>query len=139
MHERELIDLKERIVCASRGRRPDLDTEAMTVTPDERDWLLDAINEKAAVEQSFADAAVHMTPMGQKQIDQLYIYLSHDPGGEGICAATVADLGTTVLVTPKEQVAKALLGHARELARKSGRDIRLVRFKRDDVLMTIPP
>lgn len=47
LSERELIDLKERIVCASAERRPDLDVEAMTVTLVERDFLLDAVNEKA--------------------------------------------------------------------------------------------
>jgi hypothetical protein len=50
MTEAELIDLKERIVVASTG-------SAIRLTPTERDWLLDAVNQAAAVDQHLFNAA----------------------------------------------------------------------------------
>jgi hypothetical protein len=62
-------------------------------------------------------------------IVELFAFISlDDPGNEGICGAISPALAP--MITSKERVAEKLKDQAREIARLSGKAVRLVRFTR---------
>lgn len=67
-------------------------------------------------------------------ITELFAFLSLDDTGEGVCAAILPELGSTPLVTSKERVAELMKATAADIARLSGKPVKLVRFIRAEIL-----
>lgn len=65
----------------------------------------------------------------------LYAWMvEEEDGTEGIIAALVPALGTTVLVTSREHVARRMKSLAHAHGEAAGRPVRLVRFTRQEVV-----
>lgn len=78
-------------------------------------------------------AVIH-SPPNEAEMKQLWVFVSVDPGGEGICAAGI---GGTVfsMVTASEKTLAKMKETAAQLAKASGKSIKLVRFTaREDVM-----
>ncbi|TYL87460.1 hypothetical protein [Bradyrhizobium cytisi] len=69
---------------------------------------------------------IHDAP-NEAVITELYAYLSTDATGEGICAGMLGAFWTP-LVTSKARVAESMRPLAAEIARASGKRVRLVKF-----------
>lgn len=69
---------------------------------------------------------VHDAP-NESPITEVYVFLSTDATGEGICGAMVNGAWTP-LVTSKLRIADKLRPLAAEASRLSGKPVRLVRF-----------
>jgi hypothetical protein len=66
-------------------------------------------------------------------IVELFAFISlDDQGNEGICGAISPALAP--MITSKERVAEKLKDQAREIARLSGKAVRLVRFTRAETI-----
>ena len=69
---------------------------------------------------------VHDAP-NEAEITELYVFLSTDATGEGICGAHLNGAWTP-LVTSKRRIADMMRPMAEEASRLSGKPVRLVRF-----------
>jgi hypothetical protein len=119
------IDLKERIAISD------------AFTPEERTFLLDAIN---AMPET---TALHHNPSNNMgRIEQLWAYLSVDDGGEGLCAAPMPGapmLTTMPLIAADRRRLELIKPIAHMIARKFGMPVRLARFRdREDVEIIRP-
>lgn len=79
---------------------------------------------------------IHAPPNDGGQMRELFAFLSVDEGGEGLCAALMQDLGAVQLVTGKAKNAEAMKRMALEVAKASGKRVRLVRFVAAETLWT---
>ncbi len=76
---------------------------------------------------------VHHVPPNTAPIDQIWAFVSTDPGGEGICAAVVNGL-TFPMVTATGSNVGLMTETARQLAKQTGKTIKLIKFTaREDV------
>jgi hypothetical protein len=116
------IDLKERIAISD------------TFTPQERDFLLDAVNAHMPPD----DAARYDPGNYMGRIEQIWAYLSVDDGGEGVCAAPFAN-GTIPLIAADKRRLDQLKPTARSLASMFKKPVRLVRFKQREDVEIIQP
>jgi hypothetical protein len=112
-----LVNLKERIATSPE------------YAPDERDFLLEAINEKAGA----VTVEVQSPRNYLGRIDFIWMVLSVDDGGEGVVAAPFGTM-TLPLVAADKQRLDEIIPIARELARLFGKPLRLARFsEREDI------
>ncbi len=73
-------------------------------------------------------------PPNESEIEQLWAFVSVDPGGEGICAAMIGGTAFS-MVTASERNLARLKQLAAELAKAGGKSIKLIRFTaREDVM-----
>lgn len=73
------------------------------------------------------------SPKNEEPIDTLYAYLSYDENGEGIVSALIN--GEHVpFIGGYKRIMDALEPMAIQVAKEAGKNIRLVRFKRNKVL-----
>ena len=117
-----LIDLKERIAIST------------DYTPEERDFLLKAINE--TIDWGIASGEVKVEDPGNYigRMDFIYVFLSVDDGGEGICA-----INNLPLVMSDRNRAERIKSRAHDIGRLTNKVIRLVRFgKREDIEVLRP-
>jgi hypothetical protein len=83
---------------------------------------------------------LHFPPNQLLRIDEVYLFVSSDETGEGVCAAPLLGPGTVVpLVAADKARMESLLPWARKLARASGKKIKLIKFTTRDELMEIIP
>lgn len=79
-------------------------------------------------------------PPNEAPIPELFVFLSLDAdGNEGITASILPNLGSTPLVTSKRRIAEQMKAIAAEIARMSGKPVRLVRFTAGDEIWRSPP
>ena len=127
-----LIDLKERIAIASipAALRDDRNVPPFELTPEERDFLLDAIN---ATPQAQIDGAIAHDPgnyMGR--IETIWAWLSVDDGGEGVCAAPMNGMTLPLIAADKTRLDQ-IHPIAKTIAWKFRKTLRLAKFtKRED-------
>lgn len=81
---------------------------------------------------------VHDAP-NEALITELFAFVSLDDTGEGICASIMPGLGSTPLVTSKARVADQMKTLAADIARRSGKPVKLVRFSRTEVMWSSAP
>lgn len=117
------IDLKERIAISD------------AFTPQERDFLLNAINAMPDDDETVAlDPGNYMG-----RIDQIWAYLSLDDGGEGVCSFQAAGIGALPMIGADKRRLDQLRPYAQQLARMVKRPIRLVRFRQREDVEIIQP
>ena len=75
----------------------------------------------------FAPACVRHDAPNEAVITELYVYLSADETGEGICGGML-DGAWILMVTSKRRVAEQLRPMAQHIAKVSGKPVKLVRF-----------
>lgn len=76
---------------------------------------------------------VHAPPNKLLRIDEVYLFVSVDQHGEGVCAAPLP-----LIAADKERLA-SIIPVARMLAKRSGRKIKLIKFTMREELMEITP
>jgi len=116
-----LIDLKERIAICSLFK------------PEERDFILNAINNTAEW-QAQDGVLIHDPGNYMGRVEKIWAYLSVDGGGEGICG-----INNMPMVMADGQIAERRKDHARMVAKRSGKVVRLAKFgTREDVEIIRP-
>jgi hypothetical protein len=74
------------------------------------------------------------------RIDEVYLFVSMDETGEGVCAGPVLGPGTLVpLIAADEVRMKALIPWAKKLAEMSGKQVKLIKLSQRSELMTFQP
>ena len=122
-----LISIKERIVLSA------------AFTPDERNFILDAINATPAAQ--VADGAVAHDPGNYLgRIESIWAWLSVDDGGEGVCAAPMHNgMLTTPLIAADKRRLDMVRPIAERMAQMFKKPIRLAKFtKREDIEIIRP-
>lgn len=83
---------------------------------------------------------MHSPPNEQLRIDEVWLFVSMDETGEGVCAAPVMGAGSLVpLIAADEERMKALIPWAKKLAALSGKQVKLIKLSRRNDVMTIQP
>jgi hypothetical protein len=84
---------------------------------------------------------IYSPPNELLHIDDLWLFVSiDDKGNEGVCAAPLAGPGSLVpLVAADEARLKSLLPVARQIARGSGKTVKLIKFSTRSEIMAIAP
>ena len=118
-----LIDLKERIVLASQP--PELGGSGATFTQEERNFLLHAINTAPPPSSVLS----YMPGNNLGRLDAIWVALSVDDGGEGICAAPINGMTMPLVVAERRLVDKLIIPAARLLSKMSGKVVRITKFK----------
>src|SRR5262249_35816860 len=119
MDRAKLIDLKERVALAE------------GFTPDERTFLLDCIAEMIAAHPHLA--AMHAPQNYLGRIEQLWVALSVDEGGEGVCAAPFGNMMLPLFAADRRRL-EQMVPAAKAIAREFGKPVRLAKFtQREDV------
>jgi hypothetical protein len=108
-----LIDLKERIALCD------------AFTPDERDFILDAI--LAVALPAARRVERHSPPNYLGRIDSIWIVLSVDDGGEGVVAAPFGGMTFPLIAADKQRV-EQIRPIAIRIARDLGKVCRLIKF-----------
>jgi hypothetical protein len=82
---------------------------------------------------------IHAPPNDQK-IEHVWMVISSDEEGEGVCAAPLFGSGSLVpLIAADEERLESILPIAKILARESGKTIKLIKFSvREDVMEITP-
>ena len=79
-------------------------------------------------------------PNEQLRIDEVWLFISVDATGEGVCAAPLFGPNSLVpLIAADEARLKSLIPIARQLARDSGRQIKLIKLSQRTEVMAISP
>ena len=79
-------------------------------------------------------------PNEQLRIDQVWLFVSLDETGEGVCAAPILGAGSLVpLIAADEERMKALIPWAKKLAEMSGKQVKLVKFSQRSEVMAFQP
>ena len=122
VHDINAVDLKERIAISD------------AFTPKERDFLLDAINDRIST-KGIGVIVEHAPRNYLGRIDHIWIALSVDEGGEGVVAAPIGPGGMTVpLVAADKQRLDAIKPLSRALAVRFRKVIRIAKFtQREDM------
>lgn len=122
----DLINLKERIAISQ------------DYTPEERDFLLEAVN--AAVPAPPGPAIAIDPGNYLARIDQLWVFLSGGTDGEGLCAAPLEPDGMMMpLIAADQRRINALRPIAQAMAQMFGRPIHLAQFSHRDDLEVFEP
>jgi hypothetical protein len=83
---------------------------------------------------------LHFPPNKQLRIDEVYLFVSVDEGGEGVCAAPLFGDGSVVpLIAADKTRVESLLPVARKIAKASGKKVRLIKFTSRTEMMVIGP
>ncbi|MBR0879598.1 hypothetical protein ACVMGC_000996 [Bradyrhizobium barranii subsp. barranii] len=83
---------------------------------------------------------VHSPANEQLRIDEVYLFVSVDEAGEGVCAAPLMGEGSLVpLMAADKKRVEALKPWAREVARITGKKIKLIKFTTRSEVMEIEP
>jgi hypothetical protein len=83
---------------------------------------------------------IHAPPNEQLRIDEVWMFISVDETGEGVCAGPLMGPGSMVpLIAADEARLKSLIPIARQLARDSGKQVKLIKLSGRTDLMTIQP
>lgn len=78
-------------------------------------------------------------PPNERPMDEVFVFASLDEHGEGICAHVLPGIGAVLLVTAKRSITESMKEPAAELAKASGKPIRLIRFTRAEILWETKP
>jgi hypothetical protein len=126
MDRAKLVELKERIALSA------------AFNTDERDFILAAINAKAAAERPGATA--YLDPGNYLgRIEVIWAALSVDAGGEGVCAAPMGGLGSVPLIAADRARLDSIMPMAKRIADIFGKPVRIAKFtKREDVQILQP-
>ena len=73
------------------------------------------------------------------QIETIWAVVSHDETGEGLCGALIDGRWTSLTVADERLVSSALIPLARQVARMTGKSLRLVKFTTREDIKEIPP
>ena len=79
------------------------------------------------------------TPDNANPINELFAFLSLDDTGEGICASMFPGLGVVTLIASTAGNVEHMKDRAVDIARTSGKPVRLVRFVRSETLWSSDP
>jgi hypothetical protein len=121
MNLNRVISIKERVAISDQW------------TPDERDFILECINEAVAAHARAGAMHMHRGSNYLGRIDQIWAFLSIDDGGEGVCSAPINGMNLPLIAADKRRV-DSLIPIAKEIATMFGMPVRLAKFsKRDDV------
>jgi len=83
---------------------------------------------------------VHAPPNELLRIDEVYLFVSVDETGEGVCAAPIAGPGSLVpLIAADEARMKSLIPWAQKLSALSRKQVKLIKLCQRSELMTIQP
>jgi hypothetical protein len=83
---------------------------------------------------------VHAPPNELLRIDEIFMFVSVDETGEGVCAAPIAGPGSLVpLIAADEARMKSLIQWAQKLAALSGKQVKLIKLSQRSELMTFQP
>ena len=88
--------------------------------------------------QGEAMTKIHAPPNTQQRIDEVYMFVSVDETGEGVCAAPIGD-SVMPLIAADEARLKNLIPIARHLSKLSGKTVKLIKLSQRTELMTISP
>lgn len=77
-------------------------------------------------------------PPNTHPVDEIYMFMSVDGGGEGIIAAPMGGILMT-LVSSEQKIINRMMPIARELAARTGKTIKLVKFTAREDIMEIKP
>jgi hypothetical protein len=126
MDQAKLVSIKERVAISD------------AFTPEERDFILDAIN--AAAGEPRSGVTAYLDPGNYLgRIESIYAALSIDDNGEGVCAAPMGGLGSVPLIAADRARLKSIMPIARHIARIFGKPVRIAKFtKREDVEILRP-
>jgi hypothetical protein len=82
----------------------------------------------------------HTPPNEQLRIDEVWLFVSVDETGEGVCGAPLMGAGSLVpLIAADKARLKQLIPIARQVARASGKQVKLIKLSQRTELMTIAP
>lgn len=123
MNLTRIISIKERIATSD------------ALKPDERDFVLECINE--AIETTMAEAVARDRLAAERnylgRIEAIWAALSIDDGGEGVCGAPFGDQMLPLIAADKTRFDQ-IRPVARKIAEMSGKPVRIAKFsKREDV------
>ncbi|MEH2565305.1 hypothetical protein [Bradyrhizobium sp. AZCC 2289] len=83
---------------------------------------------------------VHNPPNEQLRIDEVWLFISVDETGEGVCAGPLMGPGTLVpLIAADQARMESLIPVARQIAQESGKPVKLIKMSARAELMTIAP
>jgi hypothetical protein len=83
---------------------------------------------------------VHSPPNEQLRIDEVWMFVSIDETGEGVCAAPLMGPDSLVpLIAADTKRLQQLIPWAREIARATGKTIKLLKFTTRSEEMEITP
>lgn len=83
---------------------------------------------------------VHNPPNEQLRIDEVWLFVSTDETGEGVCAGPLMGPGSLVpLIAADEARLNSLIPVAQQIAKQSGKSIKLIKMSQRTELMTIGP
>jgi hypothetical protein len=83
---------------------------------------------------------IHAPPNEQLRIDEVYLFISVDETGEGVCGAPLMGPDTLVpLIAADKARMESRIPIARQIARASGKQVKLIKLSQRDELMTIEP
>jgi hypothetical protein len=79
-------------------------------------------------------------PNEQLRIDEVWLFISVDQTGEGVCAGPLMGPGTLVpLIAADKARMESLIPVARQIAQASGKPVKLIKFSTRSEVMTIGP
>lgn len=83
---------------------------------------------------------MHSPPNAKLRIDEVYLFVSVDETGEGVCAAPLLGPGSIVPLTAADEARmQSLLPWARHVARTSGKTVRLLKMSTRVEVMELRP
>lgn len=83
---------------------------------------------------------VHAPPNELMRIDEVYMFVSIDETGEGVCAAPIMGADSLVpLIAADEARMKSLIPWAQKLAALSGKQVKLIKLSQRTELMSFQP
>jgi hypothetical protein len=83
---------------------------------------------------------VHNPPNEKLRIDEVWLFVSVDETGEGVCAAQLMGAGSMVpLIAADQARVEALIPIARQIAKDSGKQVKPIKLSARTEVMTIAP
>jgi hypothetical protein len=82
---------------------------------------------------------LHDEPNHLPRIESVWLFISQDEGGEGVCAAPMGQYGMMPLIAADPARLASMVGFARQLASMTGKTIRLIRLTAREELEVIAP
>jgi hypothetical protein len=84
--------------------------------------------------------SVVLSPPNKKlRIDEVWLFVSMDETGEGVCAANLMAGALIPLIAADEERMKSLIPVAQEIASESGKQIKLIKLSQRTEVMTLLP